>query len=426
MVDIEEKLVDTLNAAITPIDAKAYDKVINKIGDARIVLIGEATHGTKEFYEARIEITKKLIEQKGFQAVAIEADWPDAYRIHRYVQGKGSADDAITPLQDFKRFPTWMWRNESIANFIKWLRRYNDQQAELKKIGFYGIDLYSLHSSMMAVIEYLKKVDPHAADLAKKRYACFDQFSKDPQRYGFYATQSVQDACIEETMAQLKDMQLHFIEYAKQDGLYALDEYFYALQNARLVKNAERYYRSMFEDHTSSWNIRDTHMVETLNHLADHLKKRSGKPAKIVVWAHNSHLGNASANEMSQQGEINVGQLIKEQYRDDCYAIGFSTYEGTVLAASEWGAPVQVKQVVKGMQGSYEELFHLVDQKNFILDLKNRDIVHYLQIPRLQRAIGVIYSPDTERYSHYFFTRLPYQFDAMIHMDKTQALKPID
>lgn len=425
-MNIEEKVIDLLSESVIKMDDRGYDALIDKIGNARFVLIGEATHGTKEFYEARIEITKRLIQKKDFQAIAIEGDWPDAYRIHRYVYGKGKANDTRTPLEGFQRFPTWMWRNESIANFIKWLRDYNDKQSELKKVGFYGMDLYSLHTSIHAVIDYLKKVDPAAAKIAIQRYSCFDQYSMDPQRYGYLATRGIKEKCIKETMHQLKDMQAHFVEYAKQDGLYDLDEYFYALQNARLVKNAENYYRSMFDDHVSSWNIRDTHMVETLNHLSDHISRRSNRLSKIIVWAHNSHLGNANANEMSQRGEINVGQLMKEQYRSECYAIGFSTYEGTVTAASEWDSPSETKKVLKALQGSYEELFHSIDKPNFLLDLHNKQLEHYLQIPRLQRAIGVIYLPESERYSHYFFTRLPYQFDAMIHFDKTTALKPIE
>lgn len=428
--NISEKLIDTLSDAAQPLSESAdkYSSLLDKIGESRFVLIGEASHGTHEFYQARIEITQQLIEKKNFMAVTIEGDWPDAYHIHRYLQGAGNKQDWEDALSDFKRFPTWMWRNTTLPPFLKWLRTHNDNLFSTeKKIGFYGLDLYSLYSSMQAVINYLSKIDPEAAKQARLRYACFDHVKPDPQTYGYLTSIGIKKSCVKEAIEQLLELQHHAFDYVKQDGLIAEDEYFYATQNARLVKNAENYYRSMFEGHVRSWNVRDKHMAETLSVLADHLEARFKKPAKIIVWAHNSHVGDARATEMGLQGEVNIGQLVREQHDEHTYLIGFSTYQGSVTAASEWDAPAECKAINPGIQGSYEELFHHIKYKNFLLDLRsNKKFEHYLQLPRLQRAIGVIYKPETERESHYFFTRLPYQFDSIIHLDQTTALEPLD
>lgn len=424
-----EKLVHVITDETIPLSTKEnYSSLLDKIGDSRFVLIGEATHGTQEFYQARIEITQQLIEKKNFMAVAIEGDWPDAYRIHNYIQGAGQESEWKQALDDFERFPTWMWRNTTLPPFLKWLRTYNDQLGiSAKKIGFYGLDLYSLYSSMQAVINYLMKVDPEEANRARMRYACFDHVKLDPQKYGYLTSTGIKKPCLKEAVEQLIELQHHSFEYIRHDGMTSEDEFFYATQNARLVKNAEKYYRSMFEGHVISWNVRDQHMVETLNVLEDHLENRFRTPAKIVVWAHNSHVGDARATEVNEQGEINIGQLVREHHGQDSYLIGFSTYEGTVTAASEWDAPAECKIVKPALVGSYEELFHHIKHKNFLLDLRNsRSLEHYLRIPRLQRAIGVIYRPETERASHYYFTRLPYQFDSMIHFDHTTAVQPLE
>jgi erythromycin esterase-like protein len=365
--------------------------------------------------------------KKGFMAVTIEGDWPDAYRIHRYLQGLGNKNEWEQALTDFKRFPTWMWRNTTLTSFLPWLRTHNDELPSSAKIGFYGLDLYSLYSSIEAVINYLSKIDPEAAQRARLRYACFDHAKPDPQKYGYASSLDLSKSCIKQTVDQLIELQQHAFEYLRQDSIQAEDEYFYAMQNARLVKDAENYYRSMFEGHALSWNIRDQHMMETLNVLAEHLDRRSGKPAKIIVWAHNSHVGDARATEMNTRGEINIGQLTREQYDMDAYLIGFSTYQGTVTAASDWGSPAECKRVNPGMEGSYEALFHDMRVKNFILNLRDdNQIEHYLHLPRLQRAIGVIYKPETERDSHYYFTNLTSQFDSIIHIDQTTALQPLD
>lgn len=421
-------MIHAINDIAKPIGNEySYDALLDQIGDAHIVLIGEATHGTQEFYQARIEITRALIEQKNFKAIAIEGDWPDAYTLHRYINGASNKAYAKKALEGFQRFPSWMWRNETLPPFLRWLRTYNDNVPIKNKVGFYGLDLYSLHTSMQAVIDYLSTIDPEAAENARSRYSCFDHLNLDPESYGYLTSAGIKKSCVQEAIQQLLELQCQAIDYVQQDDLLSQEEYFYITQNARLVKNAELYYRAMFEDHIYSWNIRDQHMTETLNQLITHLTMRQNIPAKIVVWAHNSHVGDARATEFGERGELNMGQLVRDQYGTDAYLIGFSTYQGTVTAASEWDKPAECKKINPGIPGSYEALFHDLQYKNFLLDLRsNRKSLHsYLQFPRLQRAIGVLYLPETERESHYFFTHLLQQFDSMIHFDKTTAVKSI-
>lgn len=402
------------------------DEILTLVGDARFALIGEASHGTHEFYKYRAEITKRLIEEKEFSAVAVEADFPDAYRVNRYVRGLGKDKTADDALCDFKRFPLWMWRNIDVLDFVGWLRLYNEKQtSEKSKAGFYGIDLYSLHASMEAVTEYLDKVDPEAAKRARYRYSCFDHFGDDAQSYGYAASYDMKFSCQDEVINQLIELRRRAAEYANRDGFVARDEYFFAEQNARLVKNAEEYYRQMFRGRVSSWNLRDRHMTETLVALAAHLKSEN-QSGKIVVWAHNSHLGDARATYMGEQGEWNVGQLVREQFPHETISIGFTTYTGTVTAASNWDEPAQLKKVRPGMQNSYELLFHETEIPNFFLSLREQKTKELLRKPLLERAIGVIYRPETERVSHYFDARLSEQFDGIIHFDGTRALEPID
>lgn len=426
--DAYQHLIKVIHDAAVPMtdSLSKYDALIEKIGDARFVLMGEASHGTHEFYQARIEITKQLIEKKGFMAVMIEGDWPDAYRVHRYLQGQGDAQMSAEALDDFNRFPTWMWKNTTLPPFLQWLRAYNDNTGTAtSKVGFYGLDLYSLNSSMQAVIQYLSKVDPLAAEHAKSQYACFDHLNVDPQLYGYLSSSGSKKSCMDEAIKECCELQHRAFAYLQQDGMASEDEYFFALQNAHVVKNAETYYRTMYSGRISSWNIRDRHMVETINILADHLENQRNLPAKIIIWAHNSHVGDARATEMSERGEVNIGQLVREQHLET-YSIGFSTYEGTVTAAIDWDTPALRRVISPGFAESYEELFHHIPYKQFILNLScNETLDHYLKIPRLQRAIGVIYRPETERLSHYYFTHLPYQFDTMIHIDKTSAVRPL-
>ena len=407
-------------------DRRDFDPLMVLVGDSRFVLIGEASHGTHEFYRIRAEITKRLIREKGFSAIAVEADWPDAYRVNRYVQGRGSDTGASQALEGFKRFPQWMWRNADVLEFVGWLRDYNDAIGASRKVGFYGLDLYSLHASMDAVLSYLRKVDPEAALRAEQRYACFDQFGEDPQSYGYAATAGLAPSCETEVIAQLVDLQKSAAEYATHDGRMAADDLFFAEQNARVVLNAERYYRAMFGNRAASWNMRDRHMAATLDSLVAFLEYDRRQP-KIVVWAHNSHLGDARATDMAGRGELNVGQLMRERWGSTAFLVGFSTHSGTVTAASDWDKPAERKIVRPALDGSYEALFHELGLGNFLLGLRgNEEAILGLRQPRLERAIGVIYRPETERMSHYFGARLPHQFDAVLHYDVTRAVEPLE
>ena len=400
-----------------------YEPLLEMIGDRQVVLIGEASHGTHDFYATRAVLTRRLIDEKGFRSIALEADWPDALRVHRYVQGTGGDANADAALGDFKRFPQWMWRNTVVLEFVDWLRQWNRAHAN-SQVGFYGMDLYSLHSSISEVLRYLDEVDPPAARRARHRYACFEQFG-DPQMYGYATEAGMSEPCEDAVVAQLMELRKRAGEIISRDGQQAGAEFFYAEQNARLIANAERYYRSMFQGRASSWNLRDQHMAGTIQSLLTHLD--SGR-SKIVVWAHNSHLGDARATEMSERGELNVGQLMREKFGNDAFLVGFSTYSGAVTAADDWDAPAQQKRVRPGLPESYEELFHATGIPRFWLDLRaeNQGAKDVLHGPLLQRAIGVIYRPETERWSHYFHTHLDKQFDVMIHLDKTSALTPLE
>ncbi len=422
-------LIEALRGAAYPLIAGArdYDPLMERIGEVRFALLGEASHGTHEFYHERAEITKRLITEKDFKAVAVEADWPDAYRVNRYVRGFGDDVEAAEALADFRRFPTWMWRNTVVVDFVEWLRAHNDAlPRDAEKVGFYGLDLYSLHTSMKAVLRYLEKVDPAAAKRARERYSCFDHFGEDTQAYGLLTRLNLSKSCEEEVVSQLIEIRRRAADYAQRGGPKAEDELFYAEQNARLVQNAEVYYRSMFLEEVSSWNLRDRHMAETLDALVGYLGRR-GNRAKVAIWEHNSHLGDARATDMGQRGELNVGQLVREKYGHDVVSVGFTTHHGTVTAASDWGKPAERKRLRPALAGSYEALFHAAQRVRFLLVWNASDTVaENLRVPRLERAIGVIYRPDTERQSHYFRARLPDQFDAVLHVDETRAVEPLE
>jgi erythromycin esterase-like protein len=406
--------------------ANDYDRLLELIGDCRFVLLGEASHGTHEFYRERAQITKRLIREHGFNAVAVEADWPDAYRVNRYVRGRGDDVEATDALGSFRRFPAWMWRNADVLDFIGWLRAHNDSaKPGMPKIGFYGLDLYSLHSSMEAVIGYLEKVDASAAERARHRYACFDLYGDDTQAYGFATGFGLGQSCENEVVTQLIELHRSAREYALRDGRIAEDDYFYAEQNARLVRDAEQYYRMMYRAEVSSWNLRDRHMADTLESLDDFLG-RQGQGAKIVVWAHNSHLGDARATQMGVRGEWNVGQLVRERCQNDAVLVGFTTHSGTVTASSNWDAPAERKVVRPALPGSYEALFHEAGMERFLLIIRGSDGLGGLREPKLERAIGVIYRPETERASHYFHASLTEQFDAVLHFDRTRAVEPLE
>jgi erythromycin esterase-like protein len=404
-----------------------YDPLLDLVGGARFVLLGEATHGTHEFYRERAQITKRLIREKSFNAVAVEADWPDAYRVNRFVRGVSDDADATDALAGFKRFPQWMWRNADVLDFVGWLRTHNDAQKTAEgKAGFYGLDLYSLHASIEAVITYLAKVDPASAGRARKRYACFDHFGKDTQTYGLATGLGMAPTCEDVVVNELVELRLREAEYLQRDGRVAADEFFCAEQNALVVSRAEQYYRTMFRGEVSSWNLRDHHMMETLAALAAHLEQFQ-RPAKVVVWAHNSHLGNARATQMGERGEFNLGQLARERFGHQAVLIGFTTHSGSVTAAADWDGPAERKNVRPAVEESYEALFHQVGHPRFWLEFeKHPDVAFNLRGARLELAIGVIYRPETERASHYFTARLPDQFDAVLHFDHTRAVEPLE
>ena len=397
-----------------------YDELVERAAGLRYVLLGEASHGTDDFYRERAAITRRLIDEAGYTAVAVEADWPDAYRVNRYARGAGEDRSAERALADFRRFPAWMWRNTVVAEFVDWLRARNTAlPAGAQRAGFYGLDLYSPRTSMEAVIAHLEHSDPEAARRARERYGCFDHFGRNPRVYGYETGLAGAEPCERQVIEQLVELRERAAEVAAADDAIAADGHFYAEQNARLVVNVERYYRAMFRGSVESWNLRDGHMAETLAELVAHLERMSG-PTKVVVWAHNSHLGDARATETAQLGELNLGQLVREGAGDEALLVGFTTYGGTVTAADEWGGPALRMRVRPALKGSWEELLHERCIEHALIDTA--------QLPgeRQQRAIGVIYHPETERVSHYVAARIAAQFDAVIHIDETRALQPLD
>ncbi|MCP3135999.1 erythromycin esterase family protein [Pyxidicoccus xibeiensis] len=421
--DVPPALLEGIRAAALPVTGHPADlePLIEAMADARFVLLGEATHGTHEFYKARAAITRRLIAHHGFTAVAVEADWPDALRVNAFVQGDGRDTSANGALGDFQRFPRWMWRNREIEELVTWMRAHNASLPREKRAGFYGLDLYSLHASMRAVVAYLESVDPDAAQRARERYACIEHFGEEPQVYGRAAAYGDSDTCEKAVRAQLEELQ-------RRPPLKGADEdaRFFAEQNARLAVNAEAYYRSMYAGRHESWNLRDTHMADTVDALAAHLS-RQGRQSRIIIWAHNSHLGDARATHLGDQGELNLGQLMRERHGDTAYNLGFTTYTGVVIAAHEWDEPGLRRRIQPAMPGSYEHLFHEVGLPAFLLRMKDLgEAAGGLRERRLERAIGVVYAPRTERWSHYFHADLAEQFDAVLHYDETRALRPLD
>ena len=393
------------------------DALIERLGDARVVLLGESTHGTSEFYRFRAAISRRLIEEKGFNIVAVEADWPDAAQIDRYVRHmKSSPSD----WSAFARFPTWMWRNVEMREFVDWLHEHNQSLKMDQRAGFYGLDLYSLFSSARAVIDYLEDVDPDLAEVARSRYGCLSPWEADPAAYGHAALTGKYQACEQEVAEILAELHKKRQDYMHANGARFLD----AAQNAELVVNAERYYRKMHHGSSASWNLRDQHMFDTLKRVME----AHGDHAKAIVWAHNSHIGDASATEMSARGEFNIGQLCQQAFGDESRRVGFGTDNGTVAAASNWDAPMEIMQLRPAHKRSYERLFHLTKRPGLILSLgadQNTEVIERLGQPRLERAVGVIYRPDTELSSHYFEAELPRQFDEYIWIDSTTAVTPL-
>jgi erythromycin esterase-like protein len=413
-------LAQAIAQIATPLtgDPHEWDALFDRIGDARFVLLGEASHGTHEFYATRAELTKRLIVEKGFTAVAAEADWPDAYRVTHFLERTGGDDDVVSALGDFQRFPQWMWRNADMVELFRWVRAYNDAlSGARRKVGFYGLDMYSMHGSVAAVLRHLDRADPAAATRARARYACLDIGGGDPQHYGYAAGRGLTEDCEHEVLAQLVDM----LKRRNTVAAGGTDAHFEAVQNARVVAAAEAYYRLMYRGGVSTWNLRDTHMADTLDALAAHL----GPRAKVVIWAHNSHVGDSDASDYRERREeITLGHLVRDRHPDDTVLVGFSTHHGTVTAASDWDEPAERKVVRPALPGSYERLFHQTGVEKFVLLLNDLgDVAGGLHE---ERAIGVIYRPQTERMSHYFHVALPHQLDAIIHLDETHALVPLE
>jgi len=412
---------DQIRAAAEPLpdlDDPAFGALFDRFAGARVVLLGEASHGTSEFYRARAAITRRLIEQHGFTIVAVEADWPDAAALDRYVRDRPAPPNAELP---FRRFPTWMWRNTDVEAFLAWLQVWNVARPRDARTGFYGLDLYNLSASIAAVLDYLDRVDPEAAAVARQRYGCLTPWAKEPQAYGRMALSRGYAACEDGVVRTLREMLDSHLEYAGQGGESFLD----ATANARLVKSAEAYYRAMYYGAAQSWNLRDTHMFETLEAIL----KAKGPDARAVVWAHNSHIGDASKTEMGAvREELNIGQLCRERFGKDAALVGFGTHSGTVACASDWDAPMEVKPVNASRPDSYERLAHDSGIGRFLLDVRagaHEPLRRRLMAPRLERFIGVIYRPETERWSHYSACVLPEQFDAYVWFDETTAVTPL-
>lgn len=400
------------------LETAGLDALLDRIGNSRVVLLGEATHGTSEFYRFRARVTRELILRKGFDVVAVEADWPDAAQIDRYVRGR-QAPPAEGPT--FSRFPTWMWRNREVRDFTHWLREHNSGIREPgRKASFHGLDVYSLYGSIAAVLRYLQEVDPEAAQVARLRYGCLTPWERDPALYGHMALTRRFPLCEAEVLTTLQEMLEKRLEYVARDGERYLD----AVQNARIVANAERYYRAMYYGSAESWNLRDRHMFDTLRMVMSF----RGPESKAVVWEHNSHIGNAGATEMGVRGELNVGQLARDHFRDDACLVGFGTDHGTVAAATDWDGEMEIKRVRPAHPDSYERLCHESGLPAFLLHLRDprrRELREELEVPRLERAIGVIYRPETELLSHYFQAVLPWQFDEYVWFDETRAVTPL-
>jgi protein-L-isoaspartate(D-aspartate) O-methyltransferase len=403
---------------IEDIDSASLSPLLERLSGAQVVLLGEATHGTSEFYRMRTRITRELILRRGFRMLAVEADWPDASSVDRYIRHLPRASRSEPA---FSRFPTWMWRNQETLELVQWLREYNrDARSPEQRVSFHGLDLYSLYTSAAAVVGYLDRVDPEAAAAARERYGCLSPWEGDPAAYGRATLARGYRRCEREVVQTLRELLTRRLEYAAQDG----DEFLDAVGNARVVANAERYYRVMYYGSVESWNLRDEHMFETL----ESLRTFRGRASKVVVWEHNSHIGDARATEMGARGEHNVGSLCRERLGDALYSVGFGTDSGTVAAASGWDRPVQRMRVRPALADSYEALFHAAQLPAGLIPLRQprREVLRVeLEPPRLERAIGVVYRPDSELDSHYFRASLPRQFDEYVWFDRSSAVTPL-
>lgn len=416
-------------------NTKDLDRLLEQIGDSKIVLLGEASHGTHEYYQWRVEISKRLIEEKGFNFIAVEGDWPDCYKVNKYVKGYPDAGPrAYEVLLSFNRWPTWMWANIEMVYFVEWLKQLNSERPEHKKVGFYGLDVYSLWDSLDEIVSYLQKVDPRAVESAKKAYECFEPFAQDVERYAL-TTAFVPGSCEKEVVKMLVSLRKQLTLY-KDKGK---EELFNAEQNVQVVVNAEKYYRTMLRGDAQSWNIRDAAMVQTLERLfdlyEDILEKRS-KPsdfersdmwprrAKGIVWAHNTHLGDARATDMKDTGMVNLGQLVRQKHGKIVFSVGQGAYEGSVIASREWGSQMKKMSVPKVIKGSWEDLFHQTGKDDQLILWKKPELIKEMLQSRGLRAIGVVYHPEHES-SNYVPTVLPEAFDAFLYFEKTEALRPL-
>lgn len=413
--DLLAALRDISHPLRSPAD---LDPLIERIGDARCVLLGEATHGTHEFYTWRAELSRRLILEKGFSFLAVEGDWPDCYRVNRYAKGYDDAGkDAREVLHAFARWPTWMWANEEIVDLLEWLREHNHARPEAEKVGFYGLDVYSLWDSLHAVMDYLRRVDPEALAAAKSALHCFEPYAEDAQEYA-RATVLVPSSCQKEVINLLNKVRLAAPEY-RSDGL---DSHFVAEQNALVVKNAETYYRTMVRSNAGSWNVRDRHMAETLDRLLAH----HGPSSKAIVWEHNTHVGDARFTDMADAGEVNLGQLARERFGErEVVLVGFGTHRGTVIAGREWDAPMEEMRVPVARPSSWEDLLHAAGAEDKLLLFDPDRVPEDALISRGHRAIGVVYRPEHERYGNYVPTVLPRRYDALLFVDETHAVKPL-
>jgi erythromycin esterase len=416
---------DLRRAALRLESTDDLDPLMEQIGDARFVLLGEATHGTSDFYTWRTQISKRLIAEKGFSFIAVEGDWPDCYRVNRFVKGMPTADaSAQDALHAFTRWPTWMWANREVVELAEWLRAHNDARPPAKQVGFYGLDVYSLWESMAAVIEYLERVDPDAANAARRAYACFDPYGEDVQEYA-RATVMVPASCEDEVVTMLRALRAK----APDSPDDSLDGYFSAEQNALVAQNAERYYRTMVRGGATSWNVRDNHMVDTLERLMAH----HGGASKAIVWEHNTHIGDARFTDMTRQGMVNVGQLVREAHgegpadRDGVVLVGFGTRAGMVIAGSEWGAKMQRMRMPNARVGSWEDLLHRALDGDGLLIFDGNDDggIEGLDAVMDHRAIGVVYNPRAERWGNYVPTLIPRRYDAFLFIDESSALDPL-
>lgn len=414
------EISDLVSRVTTPLnDTSDLDPLMKFIGDSKYVLLGEASHGTHEYYTWRAKISKRLIEEKGFSFVAVEGDWPDCYRLNRYIKNyPESGKSAQEVLQSFNRWPTWMWANWEIVAFAEWMKNFNKDLSANKKVGFYGLDVYSMWESMEAIINYLKKNDPKTLQTAMKAMQCFEPYSEDEGQSYARASRIVSPLCEKEVVDLLRDIQGKMAHYnSDHENVFSTE------QNAMVTVNAEKYYRAMIQGGAQSWNIRDRHMTTTLNKLKDFY----GKDAKVIVWEHNTHIGDARATDMVNEGMVNVGQLVREQHEEEgVVSVGFGSYKGSVIAGREWGGVMRKMPVPNAVKGSWEYFLHYTgNEKNKLIMLNKIKDEEEIGMHIGHRAIGVVYNPEHEQYGNYVPTILPMRYDAFIFLDETRALNPL-